>query len=249
MGSGPNDKGASRRVIREQVEASLRRLQTDWIDLYQIHCWDATTPLDETVSTLDDLVREGKVRYVGASNYTGWQLATALGVAREHGWEPYVSLQPQYSLVSRDIERELLPLAGYAGLAVLPWSPLGGGLLSGKYRPGEAPPADTRATDTTPSALLMRMRMAEERNFAVAQAVADLADELGKTMAQVALNWVLHAPGVTAPILGARTVAQIEDNLGAVGWSLGADARQRLDDASAFERGYPYDFIDWIHSR
>ena len=190
MGSGPNDKGASRRVIREQVEASLRRLQTDWIDLYQIHCWDATTPLEETVSTLDDLVREGKVRYVGASNYTGWQLATALGVAREHGWEPYVSLQPQYSLVCRNIERELLPLADHAGLAVLPWSPLGGGLLSGKYRPGEAPPADTRATDSTPSALLMRLRMAEERNFAVAQAVADLAEELGRTMAQVALNWV-----------------------------------------------------------
>src|SRR6185369_16626761 len=114
---------------------------------------------EETVSTLDDLVREGKVRYVGASNYTGWQLATALGVAGQHGWEPYVSLQPQYSLVSRDIERELLPLAEYAGLAVLPWSPLGGGLLSGKYRPGEAPADDTRAADSTPSALLMRMRM------------------------------------------------------------------------------------------
>jgi aryl-alcohol dehydrogenase-like predicted oxidoreductase len=236
-------------VIREQVEASLRRLQTDWIDLFQIHCWDRDTPLEETVSTLDDLVREGKVRYVGASNYTGWQLATALGVARQHGWEPYVSLQPQYSLVSRDIERELLPLAEYAGLAVLPWSPLGGGLLSGKYRPGEAPADDTRAADSTPSALLMRMRMAQERNFAVAQTVADIAGELGRTMAQVALNWVLHAPGVTAPILGARTVAQIEDNLGAVGWTLDADARKRLDEASAIEVGYPYEFIDWIHSR
>ena len=249
MGPGPNQKGASRRVIREQVEASLRRLRTDWIDLYQIHCWDRDTPLEETISTLDDLVREGKVRYVGASNFTGWQLATALGVAHLHGWEPFVSLQPQYSLVCRDIERELIPLADYAGLAILPWSPLGGGLLSGKYRPGEAPPADTRATDDTPSALLMRMRMAEERNFAVAQAVADLAEDLGKTMAQVALNWVLHSPGVTAPILGARTVAQIEDNLGAIGWELDADARKRLDDASAIERGYPYEFIDWIHAR
>ncbi len=249
MGSGPNDKGASRRVIREQVEGSLRRLQTDWIDLYQIHCWDEDTPIEETVSTLDDLVREGKVRYVGASNYTGWQLETALGVARHHGWEPYVSLQPQYSLVCRDIERELLPLAEYAGLAILPWSPLGGGLLSGKYRPGEAPPADTRAADTTPSAILMRLRIREERNFAVAQAVADLAEELGRTMAQVALNWVLHRPGVTAPILGARTVPQIEDNLGAVGWRLDDTARDRLDDASAIDRGYPYDFIDWIHSR
>ena len=249
MGDGPNQRGASRRVIREQVDASLRRLRTDWIDLYQIHCWDRDTPIEETVSTLDDLVREGKVRYVGASNYTGWQLATALGVARAGGWEPYVSLQPQYSLVSRDIERELLPLAEYAGLAVLPWSPLGGGMLSGKYRPGETPAANTRAADRTPSAVLMRMRIQEERNFAVAQTVADLADEVGKTMAQVALNWVLHAPGVTAPILGARTVAQIEDNLGAIGWRLDAVARQRLEDASGIDRGYPYDFIDWIHAR
>ncbi len=249
MGSGPNDRGASRRVIRDQVEASLRRLQTDWIDLYQIHCWDRNTPLEETLSTLNDLVREGKVRYIGASNYTGWQLATALGVSRSHGWEPYVSIQPQYSLVTRDIERELIPLAEYAGLAVLPWSPLGGGLLSGKYRPGEAPPADTRAADSTPSAVLMRLRIEDERNFAVAQAVADLATRLGKTMAQVALNWVLHRPGVTAPILGARTVAQIEDNLGAIGWRLDDESLAALEDASAIDPGYPYNFIDWIHAR
>ena len=249
MGEGPNLQGASRRVIREQVEASLRRLQTDWIDLYQIHCWDANTPLEETLSTLNDLVHEGKVRYIGASNYTGWQLATALGVSKQHGWEPYISIQPQYSLVTRDIERELFPLAEYAGLGVLPWSPLGGGLLSGKYRAGEAPPEDSRAADTTPSAVLMRMRIQEERNFAVAQAVQDLAADLGKTMAQVALNWVLHRPGVTAPILGARTVAHIDDNLGAIGWKLDADALARLEDASAIEHGYPYDFIDWIHRR
>ena len=249
MGDGPNDSGASRHAIREQVEASLRRLHTDWIDLYQIHCWDANTPLAETLSTLNDLVHEGKVRYIGASNYTGWQLATALGAAREHGWEPYISIQPQYSLVCRDIERELLPLADYAGLAVLPWSPLGGGLLSGKYQPGEAPAPDTRAADTTPSAVLMRMRIQEERNFAVAQAVHDLAADLGRTMAQVALNWVLHRPGVTAPILGARTVAQIDDNLGAIGWRLDDASLARLEDASAIPMGYPYDFIDWIHNR
>ncbi|MGZ4676258.1 MAG: aldo/keto reductase [Acidimicrobiia bacterium] len=249
MGSGPNDKGASRRVIRQQIEASLRRLQTEWIDLYQIHCWDRTTPIEETLSTLDYLVHEGKVRYVGASNHTGWQLATALGVAREHGWEPYVSIQPQYSLVSREIERELFPLAEYAGLAVLPWSPLGGGLLSGKYRAGEAPPENTRATDSTPSAILMRLRMQEERNFAVVQAVEAVADELGRSMAQVALNWVAHRPGVTAPILGARTIPQIEDNLAAFGWQLDADALAKLEDASAIPMGYPYDFIEWIHAR
>ncbi|MEP6625729.1 MAG: aldo/keto reductase, partial [Acidimicrobiia bacterium] len=204
MSGDTNDHGASRRVIRQQVEASLRRLRTEWIDLYQIHCWDRDTPLEETLSTLDDLVREGKVRYIGASNYTGWQLATALGVSHAHGWEPYISIQPQYSLVTREIERELFPLAQYAGLAVLPWSPLGGGLLSGKYQAGAEPATDTRAADTTPSAVLMRVRMQEDRNFAVAAAVRDLATELGKTMAQVALNWVLHRPGVTAPILGAR---------------------------------------------
>ena len=249
MGGGPNQQGASRLVIREQVEASLRRLQTDWIDLYQIHCWDANTPLEETLSTLDDLVREGKVRYIGASNYTGWQLAAALGVSRLHGWEPFVSIQPQYSLVCRDVERELLPLAEYSGLAVLPWSPLGGGLLSGKYRPGEAPAAESRAADTTPSAILMRMRIQEARNFAVAQAVRDLATELTRQWPRSRSNWVLHRPGVTAPILGARTVTQIEDNLGAIGWCLDAESVAKLDDASAIEHGYPYDFIDWIHAR
>ncbi len=194
-------------------------------------------------------MREGKVRYIGASNYTGWQLATALGVCRAHGWEPYVSIQPQYSLVTREIERELFPLAEYAGLAVLPWSPLGGGLLSGKYQSGAEPAADTRAADSTPSAVLMRLRMQEDRNFAVAAAVRELASELGKTMAQVALNWVLHRPGVTAPILGARTVPQIEDNLGAIGWRLDDASLARLEDASAIPMGYPYDFIDWIHGR
>ena len=250
MGSGPNDKGASRRVIREQVEASLRRLQTDWIDLYQIHCWDRDTPLEETVSTLDDLVREGKVRYVGASNYTGWQLATALGVARAARLGA-VRVAPAAVLARVARHRARAAPARRVrrarGAAVEP-ARRRAALREVPARRG-AGRADTRAADTTPSAILMRLRMEQERNFAVAQAVADLAEELGRTMAQVALNWVLHAPGVTAPILGARTVAQIEDNLGAVGWTLDADARKRLDDASAIEIGYPYEFIDWIHAR
>ncbi|HUF83013.1 MAG TPA: aldo/keto reductase [Acidimicrobiia bacterium] len=249
LGDDPNSGGASRRHIREAVDASLRRLRTDWIDLYQIHCWDPLAPLEETISTLDDLVREGKVRYVGASNYTAWQLAKALGIATLHGWEPFVSLQPQYSLASRDIERELLPLCREEGLAVLPWSPLGGGLLTGKYRRGEEPPPQSRAGDSTPSSFLMRERLKEEHNFAVAETVGKVAAELGRTPAQVALNWVLTRDGVTAPILGARTLEQLDDNLGAVGWTLDPELERQLDDVSALDLGYPYEFIDWITRR
>jgi aryl-alcohol dehydrogenase-like predicted oxidoreductase len=182
--------------------------------------------LEETIATLDDLVHEGKVRYVGASNYAAWQLAKALGLAALKGWVPFVSLQPQYSLACRDIERELLPLCREEGLAVLPWSPLGGGLLTGKYRRGEEPPAQSRAGDSTPSSFLMRERLKEEHNFAVMDAVGKVAAEAGKTPAQVALNWVLTRDGVTAPILGARTLEQLEDNLGAVGWHLEAELEQ-----------------------
>jgi aryl-alcohol dehydrogenase-like predicted oxidoreductase len=243
-----NDMGGSRRHIRSAVEQSLQRLQTDWIDLYQMHAWDPHTPLEETLSTLDDLVHEGKVRYIGASNYAGWQLATALGTAALHNWTPFVSLQPQYSLVSRDIERELLPLCGYAGLAVLPWSPLGGGMLTGKYRKGEDPPADSRAGDTSPSAYLTRKRL-HDRNHEIADTVGKVAAELGKTPAQIALNWVVTRPGVTSTILGARTLTQLDDNLGALGWELDEEHERVLEDASALEMGYPYEFINMVLRR
>jgi aryl-alcohol dehydrogenase-like predicted oxidoreductase len=248
-GDDPNSGGASRRHIRAAVEASLRRLQTDWIDLYQVHCWDPTVRLEDTVSTLDDLVREGKVRYVGASNYTGWQLAKALGIAALQGWEPFVSLQPQYSLACRETERELLPLCREEGLAVLPWSPLGGGLLTGKYRRGEQPPPESRAGDKTPSAFQMRARLEAERNLALAEEVGKVAAEAGRSPAQVAINWVLHRDGVTAPILGARTLEQLDDNLGAAGWRLDPELVARLDRASDIGSCYPYDFIDWITRR
>jgi aryl-alcohol dehydrogenase-like predicted oxidoreductase len=244
----PNDVGASRRHIRAGVEASLRRLQTDWIDLYQLHCWDATTPLEETLSTLDDLVREGKVRYVGASNYTAWQLMKALGVGARHGWEPFVSLQPQYSLAVRDIERELLPLCRSEGLAVLPWSPLAGGLLSGKYKRGQETPEGTRARDTTPSAFHLRQRLEQERTLVIADAVSKIAADEGRSPAQVALNWVRSRPGVTAPILGVRTLAQLDDDLACLEWRLDDAQIAALEEATGFERGYPYDFIDWIHA-
>jgi len=248
MQLGPGRGGASRRWIRIAIEDSLRRLQTDHVDLYQIHCWDEATPIDETLSTLDDLVHEGKVRYLGASNFAGWQLAKALGRAELARWEPFVSIQPQYALNCRDIEREVLPLAEAEGLAVLPWSPLGGGLLTGKYRRGEQPDEGTRARDRTPSSILIRQRLEEDRVFELVDAVARVADATGKSRAQVALNWVLHRPGVTAPILGARTVDQIDDNLGAAGWQLDPEHRTELDQASAVPLGYPHDFIWWINA-
>lgn len=248
MSDDPNDVGLSRRHILASVDASLRRLRTDWIDLYQIHCWDPATPIAETMDALDACVRAGKVRYLGASNVTAWQLAKMNALAEANGWAQFVSLQPQYSLVSRDVERELLPLCRHDGLAVLPWSPLGGGILSGKYVPGERPAEGTRAGDATASAGLMRRRLTE-RNHAIAAAVREVAAEVGRSPAQVALNWVLGRPGVTAPIIGARTPAQLSDNLGATGWSLPEEAVARLDEVSAIDLGYPHDFHAMIGAR
>ena len=243
MGDGTNDVGLSRRNIRMQVEASLRRLGTDWIDLYQVHCWDARTPLEETLSTLNDLVHEGKVRYLGASNYAGWHLAKALGVSALHGWEPFVSLQPEYSLITRELERELLPLCRSEGLAVIPWSPLAGGVLTGKYTKDADFPQGTRGAETeNPITFTYRL---DDRAWNVVEAVKEVAGKTGKTCAQVALNWVLHQPGVTAPITGARSVAQLEDNLGATGWQLDDEHRNALIWASAFRLGYPYEFIQF----
>lgn len=243
MGDGPNDVGVSRRSIRKQVEASLRRLSTEWIDLYQVHCWDARTPLEETISTLDDLVHEGKVRYIGASNFAGWHLAKALGLAALHNWEPFVSLQPEYSLVTRDIERELLPLCVEEHLAVLPWSPLAGGILTGKYRKDAEFPPETRGADTeNPITFTYRI---DDRTWNIVDAVGKVAAEIGKTPAQVALNWVVNKPGVTAPIIGARNLTQLEDNLGAIGWQLEKPQRDALGWASAFRLGYPHEFIQF----
>ncbi len=208
-----------------------------------MHAWDPRTPIDETLSTLDDLVHTGTVRYVGASNYAAWQLERALGRAAARGWEPFTSLQPQYSLVCRDIEREVLPCARDAGLAVLPWSPLGGGLLTGKYRRGEQPAVDTRGgDDSSPSGALVRWRLDDEHADAVVDTLATVAAALGRSPAQVALNWVLHRPGITAPILGARTVAQLDDNLASLGWQLDEEHRRALDEVSAIPLGYPYEF-------
>jgi aryl-alcohol dehydrogenase-like predicted oxidoreductase len=246
MGSGPNDLGLSRKHILSSVEASLKRLQTDYIDLYQVHCWDPATPLEESLSTLNDLVRRGVVRYLGVSNFTGWQLQRAIDLSREKGWEGFVCLQPQYNLLCRSTEWELIPVSIREGLGVIPWSPLRGGWLSGKFRRGmSAPPDDSR------------IKLAEEKDWGekwsaynnehtwnILDALHAVAAKTEKTPAQVAINWLLRKPGVTAPIIGARRMTQLEANLGSSGWTLSEEHVRHLDDASALQPPYPYDFID-----
>lgn len=245
-GAGANRKGLSRKHIFEGIEASLRRLQTDYIDLYQVHCFDSHTPLEETVSALDALVRQGKVRYLGCSNFGAWQLAKALGVSALHSYARFDCLQPQYSLVCRPIEREILPLCRAEGVGVIAWSPLGGGFLSGKYRSGEGAPQASRLADSDPSMRSWVERLFTERNYQVLRAVEVASARLGKTLSQVAIAWLLAMPGVTSAIIGARNLTQLQENLGAGGWEFPPDEWKKLDDASALPHEYPQDFQAWV---
>jgi aryl-alcohol dehydrogenase-like predicted oxidoreductase len=243
MGEGPNDVGLSRKHVTRGCEESLRRLGTDYIDLYQVHCWDAAAPLEETLSALTDLVRSGKVRYIGVSNFTAWQIMKSVCVSGANGFERFVCLQPQYSLVERNVEYEILPACEEEGLGVIPWSPLGGGFLSGKYRREGGPPAGTRIAEAVESMEEYWDRRATGRNWAVIDAVGEIAEATGKSYAQISLNWLLRQPAVTAPILGVRTMEQLEDNLGAAGWELDEGQVQRLSEAGAPEDTYPHRFI------
>jgi aryl-alcohol dehydrogenase-like predicted oxidoreductase len=245
MGQGPNDVGLSRKHILAGIDNSLRRLGTDYVDLYQVHCWDHVTPLEETLSTLNDLVRAGKVRYIGASNYGGWQLQRAIDMSERMGWEPFTCLQPQYNLLCRSTEWELLPVCQAGGLGVIPWSPLRGGWLSGKYRRGmQAPPSGTRVEVAEAQGWGESWSAYNtEATWRVIDALLAVADDAGKTPAQVALNWLLRRPGVTAPIIGARTMEQLEANMGASGWALGAEQVAQLDQASDVPLPYPYEHI------
>ncbi|MBS1251431.1 MAG: Protein tas [Anaerolineales bacterium] len=242
-GDGPNDAGLSRKHIFEQIDASLRRLQTDYVDLYQMHCWDASTPLEETLRALDDLVRAGKVRYIGASNYTPSQLTRAIMLSEMHGWARFDCLQPEYSLLVRSTEWELLPLCRSEGIGVIAWSPLAGGWLTGKYQRDEPAPPGSRVGradrwDDQPE------QRESERTWRIVDALDEVSEARGKTPAQVALNWLLRQAGVTAPILGARTLEQLEDNLGCVGWALSGDDVAQLDEASHIPLPSPYSFIE-----
>jgi len=227
MGEGVNDWGNSRRHIIEQCEASLRRLQTDHIDLYQIHRPQPDIPIDEALRALDDLIRAGKVRYIGTSTFAAWQVVESLWVAKELGLNRFVSEQPPYNLLDRRIERELLPMAQTFGLAVIPWSPLAGGLLTGKYRRGEEPPPDSRFADYENNPLLRR-RMTS-RIYDVIEGLQPLAEEKSITLSQLALAWCMQRPGVTSPIMGPRTMEQLEDNLGALGVTFSDDELKRVD--------------------
>ena len=241
-GKGPNDTGLSRKHILDQVDRSLRRLQTDYIDLYQTHCWDASTPLEETLSALDDLVRVGKVRYLGASNYTASQLMRAIMLSEMRGWARIDCLQPEYSLLVRSTEWELMPLCREHGIGVIPWSPLAGGWLTGKYRRDQPPPPESRVGRADRWDDLPQQRETEQ-TWRIIDALIEIAEARGKTPAQVALNWLLRQPGVTAPIFGARTMQQLESNLGCTGWALTDEEVARLSAVSAVPLPSPYSFI------
>lgn len=227
----PNMQGTSRRHIVQQCEASLRRLQTDYIDLYQLHRPRPEIAIDETLRALDDLVRSGKVRYIGTSTFAAWQVVEALWASKEYGLNRFVSEQPPYNLLDRRVERELLPMARTYGIATIPWSPLGGGLLTGKYRRGETPPEDSRfggAGSNTPQRRRMR-----DQVFDVTDGLEPLATAKGCSMSQFALAWVMQQPGVTSPIIGPRTMAQLEDNLKALDVPITAEDRQKVDEIVA----------------
>jgi aryl-alcohol dehydrogenase-like predicted oxidoreductase len=237
-GLGPNDVGSSRSHLTRAVEASLMRLDTDYIDLFQLHGFDAMTPVEEVLGTLDDLVRAGKIRYIGCSNFSGWHLMKSLAVSERYGLARYVAHQAYYSLVGRDYEWELMPLAIDQKVGAVVWSPLGWGRLTGKIRRGQPLPETSRlqskvATDVGPP-------VSDEYLFRVVDALDVVAKETGKTVPQVALNWLLQRPTVSNVIIGARNEEQLRQNLGAVGWSLTRDQVSRLDAASVTTLAYPY---------
>jgi aryl-alcohol dehydrogenase-like predicted oxidoreductase len=236
VGSGPNDQGSSRHHLIRACEASLRRLRTDYIDIYQVHEWDGLTPLDETLDALDTLVHQGKVRYIGCSNYSAWHVMKALGVSERLGLERYVSQQIYYSLIGRDAEAELIPVTVDQGLGVLVWSPLAGGLLSGKYRRGAEGPAGSRHTMDWSEPPIADW----DHVYDVIDAVVEIAEDRGVSGAQVSLAWLLGRPGITAAVIGTRSEEQLADNLAAADLVLSADERAKLDSVSLPVLGYPY---------
>ncbi|MGQ9473347.1 MAG: aldo/keto reductase [Candidatus Caldatribacteriaceae bacterium] len=245
MGEGLYEHGANRKHLFFALEESLRRLQTEYVDLYQVHCFDISTPLEETLEVLDLMIRQGKVLYVGLSNYTGWQIAKAIAIAEKYNFPRFISAQMQYSLVERNIELEVIPACQDLGLGIMAWGPLGGGFLSGKYRAGEFP-KEGRIAHAQKEWEESWDRRATEKNFRTLSVVEELAKKYGKTVSQVALNWLLQKEGVF-PILGATRPAQIEENLGCVGWSLEKEDVERLDSVSTPETPYPYRFIAWAN--
>lgn len=235
-GDGPDQAGTSRRRLIAAVDAALLRLRTDYIDLFQLHAYDAATPIEEVLATLEVLVTQGKIRYTGVSNFAGWQLMKSLSAADAAHRPRYVAHQVYYSLVGRDYEWDLMPLGLDQGIGALVWSPLGWGRLTGRIRRGAPLPSVSRLHKTSDAG----PPVDDEMLFDVVDELARIAAECGRTIPQVALNWLLHRPTVSSVIIGARTPAQLEDNLGAVGWALSADQIRRLDAVSAREPSYPH---------
>jgi aryl-alcohol dehydrogenase-like predicted oxidoreductase len=238
MGDGPNDVGSSRHHLVQAIDGALRRLGTDHVDLFQLHGYDALTPVEEVLRTLDDLIRAGKLRYLGCSNFSGWHLMKALAVADQYGLTRYVANQTYYSLVGRDYEWELMPLGLAERVGAVVWSPLGWGRLTGKIRRGAPLPAVSRLHN--PATKAGGPQIEDEYLYRVVDALDALARETGKTVPQLALRWVLQRPTVSTVIIGARNEAQLRDNLGAMGWSLTPEQMARLDAASAVPLPYPY---------
>lgn len=236
MGDGPNDAGSSRFRLIRSIEDALKRLGTDYIDILQLHAFDAATPVEEVLSTLDTLVRAGKVRYIGVSNFSGWQIMKALAAADRYGWPRYIANQVYYSLVGRDYEWDLMPLGADQGLGALVWSPLGWGRLTGKVRRGDPIPDGSRLHDTAS----FGPPVDDELLFRVVEALEAVASEVGKTVPQVALNWLIQRPTVSSVIIGARNETQLRQNLGAVGWALSAEHVAKLSAASDVTAPYPH---------
>lgn len=235
-GDGPNDAGSSRLRLVRAVDAALQRLGTDYIDLLQLHAFDAATPVEEVLSTLDALIRAGKLRYVGVSNFAGWQIMKSLAAAEKHGLPRYVANQVYYSLIGRDYEWDLMPLGADQGLGALVWSPLGWGRLTGKIRRGSPLPEGSRLHETAS----FGPPVDDELLFRVVEVLEEITGETGKTVPQIALNWLTQRPTVSSVIIGARNEEQLRQNLGAVGWALTADQIKRLDAASAVAAPYPH---------
>ncbi len=238
MGHGPNDMGSSRYRLIRTCEASLKRLNTDYIDIYHIHGFDGLTPVEETLRALNDLVQSGKVRYIACSNFSGWHLMKSLAISDRHGWNRYVAHQVYYSLASREYEWELMPLGLDQKVGALVWSPLASGLLTGKFRRGKPAPKESRVAQggsPVPSSVI-----SEEVLYRVIDVLDEVSEETGKSIAQVSLNWLLQRPTVSSLVVGARTEQQLKENLGATGWNLNLDQIKRLDAASEVEPIYPY---------
>ena len=242
-GLGPNDVGLSRYQVRRSVEQSLRRLQTDRIDLLYVHAWDPLTPIEETLRAFDDLVGAGKVNYIGVSNFKVWHLMKTLGISDAHGWARFVAAQYPYSLVMREIEPEFVDLALNEGIGIVPWGPLGGGFLTGKHQAGNKATEGTRLALMEDEAEHSWVRRNVARNWKILDAVRSIADATGRTLPQVALAWVAGRPGVVSTLIGARTMEQLEDNLGSVTGQLSEEDTARLDAASALEPGYPERYL------